>query len=73
MKITALFAFITEDRGVESVVNWNVGGENFAMIFSDPTILEQATTLAESVSRVTGRTIKLVKFTLDHELRRVSG
>jgi hypothetical protein len=68
--ITELFAYVMiDDAGNEGICATTVGTTSMPLVFGYQRIAEKAMPFAEELTRKTGKTIRLVKFTTRQELR----
>lgn len=66
-RIESVYAFLSEDDGGEGLCGANVGGQWMPLITADPKVLDKLRHIAKQVAEMTGKKIKLVKFTTREE------
>jgi hypothetical protein len=74
-RIDCIWAFLSVDEGDgnEGVVAAPLGGALMPLIAADPKRLESIIPVAEEIARVTGRVIRLVKFSNREVIRQFGG
>jgi hypothetical protein len=68
--VTELFAYVVIDEaGNEGICATTMGGTSMPMVFGYERVALKAMPFAEELARMTGKTVRLVKFTTRQELR----
>ena len=73
-RITELWAFLAVDPAddQEGVAGFDTGGAMMPMICSDARNMESLRPIAQQIARVSGRTIRLARFTIREDLEEIA-